>query len=103
MYLVRCGYCGSTYETESEGKLNCKNCGAVNNLEDIVKKTSGNYFKQAAEQDYDEGQKRKIHKPKSELEKVNIMRKDQKLALRMMLKMTLVVMIIFIALVLMIR
>ncbi len=95
MYLVKCGYCGSTYEMESEGKLNCKNCGAVNRLEDIVKKTSGNYFKQAAEQDYEMGRKRTAQKPKTELEKVRIMRKDQKKALGLMLKTTLVVIVIF--------
>lgn len=102
MYLVRCGYCGSTYETKSEGELNCKSCGAVNRLEDVVKKTSGNYFKQAAEQDYETGQKRTVQKPKTELEKVRIMRKDQKKTLGLMLKMTLVVVVIFIVLVCMI-
>lgn len=102
MYLVKCGYCGSTYETQSEGELNCKNCGAVNCLEDIVKKTSGNYFKQAAAQDYEAGQTRNIKKPKTELEKVRIMRNDQKKAMGLMFKMAVIVVVIFIVLVCMI-
>ena len=75
MYLVKCGYCGSTYETESEGKLNCKNCGAVNCLEDIVKKTSGNYFKQAAEQDYEMGRKEPHKSPKQNWKKSGLCEK----------------------------
>lgn len=96
MYLVKCAYCETTFETASEGELVCKNCGGVNSLDNIIRKTSGNYFRQAAEQDYDGVQKKRtIHKPQSRLEKVKIVQGDQKLVKGLLGRLVLVVLIVF--------